>query len=102
MKIKSAHETAGLGKHHRYLGHFARPKFINQGHNDLPMSDREKKAKVYSDTEPKYDANYGLPKAQHNMDEKMISVYPAGTKDSNSFNPTSAAEIKLTRPKVKM
>jgi hypothetical protein len=33
MKVKSAHETAGIGKGHKYLGHFAQPKYINRGHN---------------------------------------------------------------------
>lgn len=35
MKVKSAHATAGIGKLHGYLGHFAKPKHINRGHNDL-------------------------------------------------------------------
>lgn len=39
MKIKSAHETAGIGPGHRYLGHFAKPKYINQGHNSDPVGD---------------------------------------------------------------
>lgn len=35
MKVKSAHETAGIGKGHKYLGHFAKAKNINKGHNTV-------------------------------------------------------------------
>jgi hypothetical protein len=35
--MKTAHETAGIGKNHRYLGHFAKPMHINRGHNSDPM-----------------------------------------------------------------
>src|SRR5712672_3919530 len=101
MKVKSAHATAELGKHHAYLGHFKRPKFINQGHNDLPMSDRERRAKVYSDSDPKYDSNLNLPRAYHKMDEKMVSANPPGTADTNTHNPSNAADLKRLRPKVR-
>lgn len=39
MKIKSAAETAQLGKAHAYLGHFAKAKHINRGHNSDPIPD---------------------------------------------------------------
>lgn len=51
MKIKSPHETAGIGKLHGYLGHFAKAKHINRGHNSDglikgPMSDKEAAGQV--------------------------------------------------------
>jgi hypothetical protein len=39
MKVKDAHETAGIGEGHEYLGHFAKKKYINKGHNDVANSD---------------------------------------------------------------
>ncbi len=104
MKIKTAHETAGIGPGHRYLGHFAKPKFINQGHNDTPISDKEKKAKVYSDTEPQYDKGFGLPQAQHNMDPgiHIHTPLPTTTRDRNESNPSDAMDRRLLRPKVRM
>ena len=39
MKIKSPAETAQLGKSHAYLGHFAKAKHINRGHNSDPVGD---------------------------------------------------------------
>lgn len=37
MKIKTAAQTANLGKAHAYLGHFAKAKHINRGHNTDPV-----------------------------------------------------------------
>ncbi len=40
MKVKNAAQTAALGKGHRYLGHFKKDKYINEGHNSLdPFAD---------------------------------------------------------------
>lgn len=33
MKIKDAQTTANMNEGHKYLGHFAKKKFINAGHN---------------------------------------------------------------------
>lgn len=81
MKIKSPHETAGIGKLHGYLGHFAQARHINRGHNDTPM-----RGKVYSDTKPKYDEGFGLPTAQHNADSEMAKQ-PRLPRDENSYDP---------------
>lgn len=86
MKTKSAHQTAGLGKNHAYLGHFRKPRFINQGHNDLPMSDRERRAKVYSDSEPSYDRPLLMPKSQGNIDQGIHVSLPTRTLDRPEFN----------------
>lgn len=82
MKVKSPHATAGIGKLHGYLGHFAQPKHVNRGHN----SDKIARGKVYSDSKPKYDSGFGLPTAQHNADEEIMKEAPE-SRDKNVYDP---------------
>ncbi len=113
MKTKTAHETAGIGPGHRYLGHFAKPRFINQGHNDTPMNEKKgtvtiveapsaKQGRAFNDTEPTYDKGFGLPKPQHNMDPGIHTPLPTTTRDRNESNPSDAMDRRLLRPKVRM
>lgn len=35
MKNRTAADVAGIGKAHKYLGHFAKAKHLNRGHNTV-------------------------------------------------------------------
>lgn len=70
MKVKSAHETAGIGHGHRYLGHFAKAANINRGHNSSGKIDPYETgapANKLKGDEPTLSA----------MDEKLSSVKAA-------------------------
>ena len=72
MKVKTPFETAGIGKGHRYLGHFAKAKHINRGHNtdpyDTPVTP-EKPLPGDKATLAQFDDNLARVKSDEYWDE---------------------------------
>lgn len=68
-KVKSPAQTAALGKGHKYLGHFRKAKYLNDGHNtdgkmDWNIRTPDNKVipaegTVYSDSHPNLNTDIG-------------------------------------------
>lgn len=75
MKVKSAHETACIGKGHKYLGHYAKAKHINRGHNSSGKIDpyegaqRENKLKGDEPTLKEMDDKLDIVKVNEKYEE---------------------------------
>lgn len=95
MKIKTAHEAAGIGPGHRYLGHFAKPKYINQGHNDVPMTEKRGTVTIknvpptVSDSDAIHPTKDMFPRADTSREDAMIRKERNTTRDRNFYDPAT-------------
>lgn len=95
MKFKSAHTTAGIGKLHGYLGHFAQPKHINRGHNSDPIPRVTITAKRMTPAEARaYD------EAQQRENEKQLPSAGDRQFDAGMSEVMRAKELQKTYDKA--
>ena len=99
MKVKTPHQTAEIGKLHGYLGHFAQPRHINRGHNDLP--DTKTPPRTVNDTKPVYDKPLMVPASNPFIDSRMHTRAPA-TLDDNTHSTEGATFERLPTKRTRM
>lgn len=89
MKIKSPAQTAQLGHTHAYLGHFAKAKHINRGHNsdpagDLSLPSDKRRQRLHEEfvAGAVKDAEAGLNPGTKQSKDRPLTVYEQTTKEA--------------------